>query len=225
MIRGKKAFTIAEILIVMVILVTIGYGVAILFKQVMMTYNKVRALNEMSNTSRNVFYTMANDLENAYISQSDSRFCFMGNSTALNFNAVVETAPGVQTLVEVGYSLNIKNKQLERRIDTQDIPNASVESGGISTVLAENVTKIAFQFYYRTGDNSFTFASQGWDSRRSRFRPLSFTGIAKNPDGLPDGVEITLTVHDGQGVYPDRSFTTMVYLMQDKYFNPEVAQP
>ena len=216
-VKRKKmhGFTLIETVTVFVIVAIIGYSISVMMTQVMRSYRQMKAVQEVMDISRNVISFLTSDVENAYISSTDNRFIFLGTNTTLDFNAISETSFGSSGLVELGYSRN-GNNQIVRRFEAgSSLPN-QVTSGGTSSIVADNVYSLAFQFVYRDNGGAFQM-SVAWDSNASNYANYDYSGNAKNPDGLPEAVEITFSVRDRDGVYPLRTFTTKIYLPHDKY--------
>ncbi len=213
--RSLTGFTIIEMLTVLVIVIIIGYSISILMKQVVISYTKIKSEQEILDTSRNIIRSLTRDLENAYISKTDNRFSFVGSNTNIDFNAFLETSLDETNTVEIGYSLNANN-QLVRRLEENNIPNL-VTSGGNASVLADNIQTLTFRFCYRNASGDFQYTSLNWDSRVEHFSNYNHKGENKNPDGLPDAVEVSFSLQDSKAIYPVRSFMTKIYLPQDKY--------
>jgi len=208
-------FTIVEMLTVLVIVIIIGYSISLLMTQVINSYTKIKSEQEIVDTSRTIIRLLMNDLENAYISKLDNRFAFVGARTSIDFNAFLETSIGETNVVEIGYFRNANN-QLIRRLEENNIPNL-LTSGGTSSIVADNVQTLQFRFCYKDATGNFQYTSANWDSRIEHFANYNNRGENKDPDGLPEAVEVSFSLQDSKAIYPVRSFTTKIYLPQDKY--------
>ncbi len=119
---------------------------------------------------------------------------------------------GKADVVELGYWLrDTKPKELWRFYvtdqDTGDFElyssaaspaftaNFSTPSGASnSAMLAENITNLVFIFHYR--DNTGWKFTTTWDSTQDLVPNVDSDGNPKNPDGLPNAVEVRITVQD-----------------------------
>jgi len=214
--HSRNGFTVIELLTVMTIMVIIGYSVTVLVRQVVISYTRVQASQEILDTARTIMQRLSLDVGNTFITRTDTRFTFTGTSTALDFNALLEVAAGTSRVVEIGYSCDV-NDQLIRRYDDNDIPD-QVNSGGRSDVVARGVRSLQFQFYYRDNSGVHHYTGEDWDSRVEHFDNYSYRGEPKSPDGLPDAVAVTFSLIDFNEVCPEKQFQTTIYLPQNKYY-------
>ena len=214
-----SGFTLVEILTVFTIMVMAGYALSVVFKQSTKSYTQIRASQEIVDIERSVVSLLTRDLENAYVSQTDTRFRFMGTNTALHFNSFQENSSGIQEMVEIGYTYDNALNQIDRRLATgTTIPDADVTSGGTSSPLGRNIYSLSFRIGYKSSGLGINYISSGstWDSRANTFANYNKAGEGKNPDGLPHLVEVTFTVTDTQNIYPQQTITTTIYLPHDK---------
>ena len=213
--QERAGFTIIEILTVLVIVVIIGYSISLLMTQVITSYTKIKAEQEIINSSRTIIRFLTQDLENTYISKLDNRFVFVGTSTTIDCTIFGETSVGDTNAVEVGFLRNANN-ELIRLFEENNIPNL-VTSGGTSSIVAAGIQTLQFRFCYRNASGDFQYTSANWDSRVEHFSNYNHKGENKNPDGLPDAIEVSFSLQDSKGLYPVRNFVTKIYLPQDKY--------
>jgi prepilin-type N-terminal cleavage/methylation domain-containing protein len=83
-----------------------------------------------------------------------------------------------------------------------------------STKIASSVTDLQFTYYYRSAPNTSPAATTtNWDSSSNnpagRGENYDANGNAKNPDGLPDAVGVSITVRSRDGSQT-RTFTTLI---------------
>ena len=208
--KNKTGFTIIELVTAMAILAIIGMSLSIMMRQMTGTYMRIRAGQEILDDARTIISMLTSDIENAYVSKTDNRYQFHATSTALDFNAVCEQTIGQHEVVEVGYATNGTN--LEKRLETGSaIPN-DVKTGGTVNILCDNVTTLSFRFMYKDSAGDFQHTASDWDSNADDIQNYDRSGNEKNPDGLPDAVEINFTVQDETGK-KQKSFKTKVFLV------------
>ncbi len=68
-----------------------------------------------------------------------------------------------------------------------------------SNLLAENIVDLTFLYHYRTSVNPDVWANppaDQWNSTLNLVPNVDAQGNLKNPDGLPDAVEVRITVRD-----------------------------
>jgi type II secretory pathway pseudopilin PulG len=211
-------FTLIEMLTVFVILIIVGYSLSLLFKQATQSYTRIRASQEIVDTERSVVTMMTRDLENAYLSKTDSRFRFIGSDSVLNFDSFQDNASNIPAMAEIGYTYDAAQDRIMRREQTAGVPDNDVTAGGVSSQLARNIHSLSFRIGYKNAGNTVQYLSSGatWDSNANSYANYNSAGEPKNPDGLPHVVEVTFTVNDSNGYYPEQSVTTTIYLPQDK---------
>ena len=78
------------------------------------------------------------------------------------------------------------------------LPDFSTPGGASnSNLLTENVTDLVFLYHYRTAPNTWADPpAQNWDSRQNAVVNVDSEGRDRNPDGLPNAVEVRVTVQD-----------------------------
>jgi len=210
----KAAFTIVELLTVFAIIAIIGYALALITKQIGTGYARVRAMQDVQNTARTLIGQFNHTIANAFYSRTDSRFEFRGNAQALDFNALLEDAAGKIIMSEIGYTRDADGTVRERRETGAGIPNV-VTGGGSSEIVAEGVGALQFRYMYKDAGGVFQYAGGVWDSRVETYGNYNRENENKNPDGLPDAVEVSFTVQDRNNFFAPQPFVTKIYIPQD----------
>ncbi len=210
--RTLAGFSLIELLAVLAILVVVGCSLSILFTQAVESYVKIRAQQEVADTARTIIHFLTRDIENAFVSNTDNRFTFLGTNTTINTNAFLETLAGPSEIVELGYRRDAGLNHLIRRLQTgASIPDADVTTGGTDSIVAENVLSFDIVFVY--DDTTATLQTTGaWDSRIDNFANADRAGNNKSPDALPHMVDISFSLRDSNARYPARTFTTRIVL-------------
>ncbi len=85
-------------------------------------------------------------------------------------------------------------------------------TAGNSNALAQNITALTLSYYFRNSmtDPKIFTQTQTWDSTSNAAANLDAEGNTKNPDGLPDAVEVSITVQDK--LLKERPKTLTVYI-------------
>lgn len=203
-----------EIVTVVAILVIIGYSLSILVSQVMKSYNSMKAEQEVIDQARSLFLHLNRDVENIYVNNADTRYAFVASNT--RFDATVFSRENASTgpIIEVGYYRN--GTQLMRRLETNNVPNSVTDNGGTASVMAEGISNFAIRMMYKNASGNFQYATN-WDSRIEHFANYDSNGINRNPDGLPDAVEVSFSLQDAAQRKAQKSFITKIFLPNDKY--------
>lgn len=158
------------------------------------------------------------------------------NSTAdeIFFVAPIEGNPGKQDLCEVGYWLRNDNCLMRHYeyFDGSVMPvvydftkkaDLSADTGAADSVVARNVTAFQVIYYYRhsAGAAPATDAPvlRTWNSVSNnpggRAENYDSGGNAKNPDGLPDAVSVSMTVTSRDGLQ-SKTFTDFIIIVGAK---------
>ncbi|MFH1778520.1 MAG: type II secretion system protein, partial [Candidatus Omnitrophota bacterium] len=152
------------------------------------------------------------------------------------FVAPVENA-GDMDLCEIGYWLDGKgtpvtsDDELKKHFKPFNAPPPAVDFDfdeditenppATNNIIAQNITDLQFRYYYRAAagalPNTIT-ANGSWNSTQNllanNYDAKGNEGNEKNPDGLPNAVEITLIVRETKPIDPanpkTRTFTTLV---------------
>ena len=150
------------------------------------------------------------------------------------FVAPVEDNPGKQDLCEVGYWLR-NDKCLMRHYEYFDgsvMPVAydftaradgSADTGALDSIVARNVADFQVTYYYRhlgaPVPATDTPALHSWSSvlNNPGARPENYDSgeNAKNPDGLPDAVAVSITVQSKDGLQ-SKTFTDFIRIVGAK---------
>lgn len=119
---------------------------------------------------------------------------------------------GKSGVVEIGYWLrrtsaaNPPPRELMRFYDTDArtgfelysaaASNTADFSTGTSDLLAQNINDITITYYYHATSLDSWDTTANWDSRTNAVTNFDANGVDKNPDGLPNAVEVRITVQD-----------------------------
>lgn len=148
------------------------------------------------------------------------------------FVAPVENE-GNMDLCEIGYWLDGKgtadtsDDELKKHFKPFNAPPPAVDFDfdedatenppATNNIIAKNITDLQFIYYYRAAagavPNTIT-ANGSWNSTSNVLTNYDAKGNLKNPDGLPEAVEITIVVRETKPIDPanpkTRTFTTLV---------------
>ncbi len=229
--KRSGGFTLLELLVSVALLALLVLTLSMIFS------NGLKALRigyqraEVTASARMALDQMMREIPSAIVDTAGS-YAFVGYDAAnaaklrgsdsvgpeLYFTGQVEGA-GKGNVAEIGYWL--KPRELMRFYDTDDrsgfelyapgVLRADFATGG-SDLLAENVNAIAFTYYYHSSDLATWSTAANWDSRANAVVNLDPDGVEKNPDGLPDAVEIRLTVQDKLGKEAPQTLVTYIPL-------------
>ena len=149
-------------------------------------------------------------------------------SDEIFFVAPVAGNPGKQDLCEVGYWRRNDNCLMRHYefFDGTVVPvvydftkraDLSADTGAADSVVARNITSLQFFYYYRHAAGAAPAtdipAVHTWDSGLDNpgARPENYDldGNAKNPDGLPDAVVVSITVQSKDGLQT-KTFTDFI---------------
>jgi hypothetical protein len=127
------------------------------------------------------------------------------------FRATISNSDPEKTdQILIGYWLRDSDNTLMRYMYYH--PYALSRTLGSSNALGYNVTDLQFYYYYRNGSLNWIRTSDGnWDARTNLLSNYDANGAERNPDRLPDMVEIILTVRDDLRKEQLKVFSTFVY--------------
>ncbi|MDD5072778.1 MAG: prepilin-type N-terminal cleavage/methylation domain-containing protein [Candidatus Omnitrophica bacterium] len=147
------------------------------------------------------------------------------------FVAPIANNSAKQDLCEAGYWLRNDNRLMHHfeYFDGSVVPVAydfskkadgSADTGASDTTVARNVTALQFTYYYRhaaaAAPDFDTPALHTWnsgsDNPGGRAENYDSDGNAKNPDGLPDAVEISITLQSKDGSQT-KTFTDFIRIV------------
>lgn len=238
-ITGRAGLTLVEILVVAVIFTIVILSLFTVLKSAIDSWRKSETLLDMYQNARLAIGVMKNEIPQSKLYQESGKTeywtKFEGNNggTAgiikgaasiadeVFFVSPVAGNPGHQDLCEVGYWLRNDNCLMRHfeYFDGTTIPvvyDFSVNNAGTSSddVIAHNVIALQFIFYYRNAAGTSPLATTtSWDSGIN-----ILTGATKNydsfgneliPDGLPNAVEVSITVQSRDGMQ-QRTFTDFI---------------
>lgn len=227
---GKKGFTLIEILIAMAILTIFIGSLFVVFKNSLEVWKKSEARLTVYQNARIVLEQMSREINCALVNDSTG-IKFVGFASGsgkksqkdeIYFTASFENS-GQYDLCTIGYWLDEGDKELMHYLqrsmannpldfDFENLSSASI--GNRSSQLGLNVTDLQFRFQYRNSSSSWAVTeTAAWDSGADNITNYDSAGNLKNPDGLPNAVEIMMTVQDSANK-EQRIFSTLVYIPQ-----------
>lgn len=155
-------------------------------------------------------------------------------SDEIFFVAPVEGNPGKQDLCEVGYWLRNDNCLMRHYeyFDGSVMPVAydftaradgSADTGAADSIVARNVTAFQVTYYYRhlaapvpaTDAPALHTWSSVLNNPGGRAENFDSGGNAKNPDGLPDAISVSITVTSRDGLQ-SKTFTDFIIIVGAK---------
>jgi prepilin-type N-terminal cleavage/methylation domain-containing protein len=221
-------FTLVELIIVMAILAIFITSLFTVFRNSLDAFKKSEARLAVYQNARAILDQMSREIQTAIFDpirgiqaegyeegsgiKSDSQgdeFFFIG---------VVENS-GDMDMVEIGYWLDNQNRIMRHFevADKDSTPPLDFDfTTGTSNELGFNVTDLNFKFHYRDSATTWTTTNTAtWNSSGDSITNYDAKGNLKNPDGLPNGVEIEITVQDPTQKEQE-TFSTIVYIPQAK---------
>lgn len=216
---NKRGITIIEILIASFILAGSSVSIYTVFRTATTVYSKAQRQLEMAQNARIILEEITRELDCAIFNQG----------TGISFNGY-ETGSGIKSgstrdeihfvspisnsgnwdLCEVGYWVRGADNTLMRSFEINPDFNFTNNS---SSELGYNVTDLQFFHYYRdSGLNWIRSQNANWNSNQDIVSNYDANGIQRNPDGLPDMVEVRLTVRDDSSREQPKEFSTFIYL-------------
>ncbi len=230
--KRSGGFTLLELLVSVGLLALLVLTLSMIFS------NGLKALRigyqraEVTASARTALDQMMREIPSAIVDAAGS-YAFVGYDAAnaaklqgsestgpeLYFTGQVEGA-GKGHVAEIGYWL--RSRELMRFYDTDERSGfelyapgklrADFTTGSGSDLLSENVNAITITYYYHSTDLAAWNTTTNWDSRVNAVVNLDPDGTDKNPDGLPDAVEIRLVVQDRLEKETPQTFVTYIPL-------------
>ena len=223
--RREGGFTLLELLVSVGLLALLVLSLSLIFanglKVLHMGYDRA----EMYSNARKVLDQMLREIPSA-ICDGTNGYPFIGRATGSPMRGAESIGPelyfvgqvpgaGNTNVVELGYWLRNQTPTPEcMRFYVTDgatdgyelytapyAPDFTTPAGSASSsLLGENITNLNFTYFFHSTSNpndaNFWGRAQSWDSRANNVVNLDSDGKDKNPDGLPDAVEVTVTVRD-----------------------------
>ncbi len=208
-----------EILIASFILAISSISIYTIFRTATTTYSKAQRQLEMAQNARIILEQITRELQGAMFNQS-AGISFVGYETGSGIKSgstrdeihFVSPIPnsGDWDLCEAGYWVRGLDSTLMRCFETNPDFNFLNNS---SSELGYNVTDLQFFYYYRnSGLNWVRSQNANWNSNQDIVSNYDANGIQRNPDGLPDMVEVRLIVRDDFSREQPKDFFTFIYL-------------
>ncbi len=239
-ITGRAGLTLVEILVVAVIFTILVLALFTVFRGALDSWRKSETLLDMYQNTRFTFELMRKEIPASVLYQGSNNTAywtkFEGNDSGsaaiiktnsvgdeLFFVAPVAGNPGDQDLCEVGYWLRNDNCLMRHfeYYDGSTVPVAydfAVNNAGTTSadVIARNVSAISFVYYYRNAVGAVPSATAtSWDSSTDTLtggnQNIDSSGNALIPDGLPEAVEVSLTVQSRDGLQ-QKTFTDFILI-------------
>jgi len=239
-IAGRAGLTLVEILVVAVIFTILVLALFTVFRGALDSWRKSETLLDMYQNTRFALELMRKEIPASVLYQGSNNTAywtkFEGNDSGsasiiktnsvgdeLFFVAPVADNPGDQDLCEVGYWLRNDNclmRHLEY-FDGSTVPvsyDFAVNNAGTTSddVIARNVSALTFVYYYRNAAGAVPSATTAsWDSSTDTLTGatpnIDSSGNALIPDGLPEAVEVSLTVQSRDGLQ-QKTFTDFILI-------------
>ncbi len=239
-IAGSAGLTLVEILVVAVIFTILVLALFTVFRGALDSWRKSETLLDMYQNTRFTFELMRKEIPASVLYQGSNNTAywtkFEGNDSGsaaiietnsvgdeLFFVAPVAGNPGDQDLCEVGYWLRNDNCLMRHfeYYDGSTVPvtyDFAVNNAGTTSddVIARNVSAISFVYYYRNAAGAVPSATAtSWDSSTDTLtagnQNIDSSGNALIPDGLPEAVEVSLTVQSRDGLQ-QKTFTDFILI-------------
>lgn len=228
-----KGLTLIEILVVIAIFSILATMLFTVFRGGLDAWRKMEVHLDIYQNARTALEQMSHEISSALIDQRSSDTAkwapFYGNyeraakieadsdRDEIFFVAPLENA-GDTDLCEVGYWLRKKDNMLMRHFRNfkapEDLPVkydfTDADSKDVESEFVPNIKDLQFKYYYRASAGVGPAATADrWDSTKNNLSNYDANGNEKNPDGLPEAVEIALTVQSRDGK-ENKTFTTLV---------------
>lgn len=223
--------TLVELIIVIAILGLFITSLCSVFKNSLDAWKKSEARLAVYQNARTVLDQMTKDIQAAIFDPANKIYAkgyekgtgIKSGSAADEFFFVsVIDGAGDADVAEVGYWID-SNSVLRRHYavaNKGEIPALDFDFTTPDSILDDelgfNITDLQFKFHYRTETLGWAVTDDGnWDAAADKVSNYTANGVAQNPDGLPNGVEIEITVTDSTGE-EEQKFSTMVCITEAK---------
>ncbi len=234
--RHRPGLTLVEILVVMAIFSILATMLFTVFRGGIDAWRKMETHLDVYQNARIALEQMTQEISQAFLDQSSSDITkwasFYGNDEGgariktnsakdeVFFVAPVENA-GDMDLCEIGYWLDGKGtadtsddvlmRHFQKFDSPDDLPiRYDFTNADSDDALAANVKNLQFRYYYRSAAFAApTAIANSWNATQNLLTNYDAQGSEKNPDGLPNAVEITLTMQTKDGI-ETKTFTTLV---------------
>ena len=189
-IRGKKGFTLIEILIAMATLVIVIVSTLAIFRASTASWRKGQLRAVRYQIARFILERMSKEISSIVPTSLSGPYCL---GTADKFYFICSAPDVPASLIEIGYWLDEDAQELVRSY--QAFPDYDFSTFEKEEVLSENIARLNFEY---SDGNTW---QQNWDSR------------AESPQSglLPKAVKINLDIQDEKEPHLE-SFATIVTL-------------
>ncbi|MFH1857261.1 MAG: prepilin-type N-terminal cleavage/methylation domain-containing protein [Candidatus Omnitrophota bacterium] len=231
--RPKRCgFTLVELIIVMAIMGIFMTSLFAVFKNSLDAWKKSEAKLAVYQNARTILDQMSREIQTAVFDPANGVHAkgyekgsgIKTDSQGDEFFFVGIVDAGDADLAEIGYWID-SGHVLRRHYDVAEkgeipaldfnftTPDSSKYS---DDELGFDVTDLQFKFHYRTTTLEWAATENAnWDSSSDNIANLAANGLLKTPDGLPNGVEIEITIQDSTQKEAV-TFSTLVYIPQSK---------
>lgn len=233
--NDKRGFTLIEIMIVSAIFSMLVLTVFTVFKGGLDLWHKSESILDIYQGGRSALELISRDISSAFwfnnstdqtqwtrflgidgATQPGSRIKTNSAKDELFFVSPVASNTGEamrMDLCEIGYWLRSTDNCLMRHFQsftTVPVTYNFSDAGSVDSKVASNVTDLNFTYYYRSATGTApTATAVSWDSNQNILTNFDAKGLAKKPDGLPDAVEVSITLQSKDGTQK-KTFTTIV---------------
>ncbi len=215
----NRGLSLIEIIIATFILAISSVSIYTVFRTATTVYSKAQRQLEMVQNARIILEQITRELECAVFNQGTG-ISLYGYETGSGIKSgstrdeihFVSPIPnsGDWDLCEVGYWVRGLDNTLMRCFETNPDFNFT---NNTSSELGYNVTDLQFFSYYRDSSlNWIRSQNANWNSSQDIVSNYDANGIQRNPDGLPDMVEVRLTVRDDSSREQPKEFSTFIYI-------------
>jgi len=182
----KKGFTLVEMLISLAILAMIVVSTFTIFRSSSRSWQKGETRSERYHSARVAIGKMSTEISQAVISEKGLGK-FIGGKEEISFVSFVSTASGIFELTEVEYWIDVDQRLLMRKEDTE--PDYNFNTQDHSDILAGNISELEFSYY----DGEDWIDSWDSDADKEDEDHQEQKGI------LPKAVKIKIKVEDKKG--------------------------
>jgi type II secretion system protein J len=196
-------FTLLEIIVAVTITVMILAIVYVSYSTALNSMESIRVRINVYGTVRPVLEQMTHDISCAYFNADDERTAFVGMSDSLDFITLAHRRSSrddrASDLSEVGFFISEETgTPLLMRRESKYLDDEPLSGGDVS-VIADNITAIAFQYYGEEGwtDSWDAVAEEKVEGEEETVETVG--GEEEEVPHLPKAVSITVSIADKEG--------------------------